>query len=221
MRSQQRSARGQSSGTHCAQRDVSPHLVFLAPVVLAWLPGLHSVHQMHPTTRLDTRLMDAPSRRRAVGLGERGRRRSVDAQVHSALMQRGDLVSRNEALACPATDHDSVKDVFRWGRDHVVNRSNQVALRSENGHILFQYLVRNRKALVHAPHTSVRPGFGVPLMKNPFEFCAALDAPAAHALAATPVSAPAGSALGLRADHHAERQHSVGGAGVPGVFEPE
>jgi len=99
--------------------------------------------------------MDAPSRRGAVRLGERDRSSSIDAQIHSVLVQRGDLVGGHEALACPDTDHDSVKDVFRWGRDHVVDRPNLLAVRNENGHILVQYLVRDRQPLVHPPHTSV------------------------------------------------------------------
>ena len=52
---------------------------------------------------------------------------SVDPQIHSALVQRRDLVGGNETRAAGGADHKPVEDVLVKGRDDVVYRADLLA----------------------------------------------------------------------------------------------
>ena len=85
-------------------------------------------------------------------IGRFGQRRSccgIDTQVHSVLMQRGDLVGGHEASASLGPQHDSVEDVFRGSGDDVFDRSHLLAIRGVDRNTLVQHLVGDRMAFIH------------------------------------------------------------------------
>jgi len=67
---------------------------------------------MSPPVGLCPGLVVAVDRRGAVGLGQRGGLRLVDAEVDAALVQRGDLIGGDETLAMADAQHDAVEDVL-------------------------------------------------------------------------------------------------------------
>ena len=86
--------------------------------------------------RLDARLGVMPDGRAAVRLGKRGSRCLVDAQIHSVLVDRGDLLGRHEAPAPIGPDHDPVEDVELGRSDDVVDLSDQRAAGGVHRHVL-------------------------------------------------------------------------------------
>src|SRR5437588_6198631 len=82
-------------------------------------------------------------------LGERGGLGGVDSQIHSPLVQRGDLLGGDEPAASARANHDPVEDVLLGSGDDVVDGSYGLSAGPVHGNALLEHLVGDRKAFVH------------------------------------------------------------------------
>jgi ribokinase len=85
---------------------------------------------------------------------QQGHRGGVDSQIGAVLVQRRDLIGRDEALDVAGSDHEPVEDVLRECRDHVVDRAHLLATGRINGHSALEDLIRDRQPFVHHRHTT-------------------------------------------------------------------
>jgi ribokinase len=107
-----------------------------------------------PAARLGPGLALAPRRRAAVGRLQPRGGIDVDAEVDAALVQRPDLVGRDEPWPVADADHESVKDVLLGRGNDVVHGADLLATGCVNGHAALEHLIGDRQALVHDGHTT-------------------------------------------------------------------
>jgi len=114
-----------------------------------------------PAAGLDPGLALAVRRRTAVRRLERCGRLGVDPKVHSALVERCDVVGSDEAGVVADADHEPVEDVLIGSCDNVFHGADLLATGRVHGHPRLEHLIGDRQALVHGGHTTGMTHVGV------------------------------------------------------------